>query len=233
LLVVRDREFQIEAWQIEAHKLRGRIPISWRRFAMSAPRPIVFEGVDAVGKSAVCARYLSCLRDRGVSARLLLFPGKVPRTLGYLVYTLDHHPRSLGVDRLTPTSLQVLHVAAHLDAIETVILPSLEAGETIVLDRYWWSTWVYGIVGGSRPGILEALIETERLAWGRRQPGLLFHLTRTAPLRDEPVETWARLQHEYEALVKRESNKYPIRVLSNDDELELTVSRAIAGSYGQ
>lgn len=24
---VRDREFQIEAWQIEAHKLRGRIPI--------------------------------------------------------------------------------------------------------------------------------------------------------------------------------------------------------------
>lgn len=200
---------------------------------MSAPRLIIFQGVDAACKSAVCARYLSCLRDRGASARLLSFPGKVPRTLGYLVNTPDHHPRSVGEDRLTPTSLQVLHFAAHLHAIETVILPSLEAGETIVLDRYWWSTWVYGIVGGSRPEILEALLETEHLAWGRWQPGLLIHLTLTAPLRDEPVETWARLQHEYEALGKRESNEYPIRVLSNDDELELTVSRAIAESYGQ
>jgi hypothetical protein len=88
--------------------------------------------------------------------------------------------------------------------------------------------WVYGIIGGVRPRILEALIEAERLAWGRWQPGLLFHLTRSAPLREEPGETWRKLQREYDALVMRESGKYPIRVLSNDGELEETVSKAIA-----
>jgi dTMP kinase len=146
---------------------------------------------------------------------------------------MHHHPRSVGMERLMPTSLQVLHVPAHLDAIETLILPSLEAGETIVLDRCWWSTWVYGTVGGSHSEILEALIEAERLAWGRLQPGLLFNLTRFTPLRDEPAETWGRLQREYDALFKRESGKYPIRVLANDGELKLTVSRAIVDSYGQ
>src|SRR5271165_1978893 len=200
---------------------------------MSAPRLIIFEGVDAAGRKAVCAQYVSSLKDLGFSAKLLSFPGKVPRTLGSLVYTLHHDPLSVGVDRLTPASLQAFHIAAHLDAIETVILPSLESGETIELNRYWRSTWVYGIVGGSRPEILEALIEAERLASGRWQPGLLFHLTRSLPLRDEPAETWGRLQREYDALVKRESGKYPIFVLSNDGELKLTVSRAIAESHGQ
>jgi thymidylate kinase len=200
---------------------------------MSAPQLIIFEGVDAAGKSAVCAQYLSSLRDLGIPAKLLSFPGKALRTLGHLVYTLHHDPPSVGVDRLTPASLQALHIAAHLDAIETVILPSLEAGETIVLDRYWWSTWVYGMVGGIRPEILEALIEAERLAWGRWQPGLLFHLTRSAPLRNEPAETWETLHREYEVLARRESGKYPIRVLSNDGKLEETVSNAITESHGQ
>jgi thymidylate kinase len=193
---------------------------------MSAPRLIIFEGVDAGGKSAASARDLSCLRDRGVSARLLSFRGKVPRTLGNLVYTLHHHPRSVRVERLMPTSLQLLHIAAHLDAIETLILPSLEAGETIVLDRCWWSTWVYWIVGGSRSEILEALIEAERLARGQLQPGLLFYLTRSTPLRDEPAETWGRLQREYDVLFKRESGKYPIHVLANDGEPKLTVFKS-------
>lgn len=200
---------------------------------MSAPQLIVFEGVDAAGKSAVCTQYQSSLRNLGITAKLLSFPGKTPRTLGNLVYLLHHDPVSVGVDRLTPASLQTLHIAAHLDAIETVILPSLEAGETIVLDRYWWSTWVYGIIGGARPQILEALIEAERLAWGRWQPSLLFHLTRSAPLREEPGETWRKLQREYDALVMRESGKYPIRVLSNDGELEGTVSKAIAEFHEQ
>jgi len=200
---------------------------------MLAPQLIVFEGVDAAGKSAVCAEYLSVLKMRGISARLLSFPGKTPRTLGQLVYALHHDAPSLGVDHLTPASLQALHIAAHLDAIESVIVPSLEAGETIVLDRYWWSTWVYGIVGGIRPEILEALIEAERRAWGKWQPGLLFQVTRATPLREEHLEIWGKLHQEYDALVEQESGKYPIQILSNEGTLEETVSTAIATSHGQ
>jgi thymidylate kinase len=194
---------------------------------------IVFEGVDAAGKSAVCAAYLSALRELGIAAKLLSFPGKAPRTLGSLVYALHHDPPALGVDRLAPASLQALHIAAHLDAIETVILPSLETGETIVLDRFWWSTWVYGRVGGVRPDVLEALIQAELLTWGKWHPGVLFHLTRRAHPRDEPAETWSRLQHEYEKLARQESGKYSIRHLPNDGELSATVAKAISETHGR
>jgi len=177
---------------------------------------IVFEGVDAAGKSTVCARYLDALVDRGVTVRLLSFPGKEPGTLGEFVYQLHGDPQVKGFDRLTSASLQALHIATHLDAIETVIVPSLEAGETILLDRYWWSTWVYGVVGGADPKVLGALIEAERLAWGRWQPELVFHVLRC----------------EYDVLAEREAANYPVFVLSNDGAIEETVSNALAKSHG-
>ena len=195
-------------------------------------RLIVFEGVDAAGKSTVCARYLEALVDRGVAARLLSFPGKESGTLGSLVYQLHHSPQSKGVHRLTSASLQALHIAAHLDAIETVIVPCLEAGETILLDRYWWSTWVYGVVGGADPKVLGALIEAERLAWGQWQPEMVFHVTRANPLRDEPMEAWNKLRCEYDALAEREAANYSVCALSNDGAIEETVSKALARSHG-
>lgn len=200
---------------------------------MDVPRLIVFEGVDAAGKSTVCDAYRKALISHGVTAKLLSFPGKVPGTLGQLVYDIHHVPEARGVERRpTAASLQALHIAAHLDAIESVIIPSLEAGETIVLDRYWWSTWVYGVVGGADPEVLGALIEAERVAWGQWQPGLVFHVTRTSPLRAEPLATWEKLCSEYDALAKREADRYPVCVLSNDGKLEYTVANALSKSHG-
>lgn len=215
--------------KFEARSFEARSP----RFRMPAPQLIIFEGVDAAGKSAVCGRYLLSLENVGISAKLLSFPGKASGTLGSLVYRLHHSPMSVGVNRLTPASLQALHIAAHLDAIETEIVPSLNAGETIVLDRYWWSTWVYGMVGGIREEILQSLIEAERLAWGRWQPDLVFHVARSSPLRNEPADTWGKLVRGYHQLVEREAGKYPIHVLPNDGSLEETVAAAIAHSHGR
>lgn len=199
---------------------------------MKSPRLIIFEGPDAAGKSTVCEGFLRSLLDRGVPAVLKSFPGKEPGTLGELIYQLHHRPESKGVGRLTPASLQALHIAAHLDAIESAIVPSLEKGETIVLDRYWWSTWVYGVVGGADPKVLGALIEAERVAWGEWQPGVVFHVTRSTPLREEPPETWEKLCCEYHALAEKEADRYPVCVLSNDGELENTVSNALTKSHG-
>jgi dTMP kinase len=202
-------------------------------FSMNAPQLIVFEGVDAAGKSTVCDSYISALADHGVTVRLLSFPGKEPGTLGDLVYQVHHVPESKGVVRHpTEASLQALHIAAHLDAIESVIVPSLVAGETVVLDRYWWSTWVYGVVGGADPDVIGALIEAERLAWREWQPGLVFHVTRTTPLREEPPVKWQKLCLEYDALAAREADRYPVCVLSNDGKLEDTVKNALAKSHG-
>lgn len=199
---------------------------------MNPPPLIIFEGADAAGKSAVCDEYLKALISQGIAAKLLAFPGNSPGTLGHLVYQLHHEAHSMGVERLTAASLQAMHIAAHLDAIESVIVPTLEAGETVVLDRYWWSTWVYGIVGGASPRVLQALIDTERLAWGQWRPSIVFHVTRYFPLRNEPTETWKALRSEYDALAKREEENYPVYVLSNDGDLAGTVKHALSRSFG-
>lgn len=199
---------------------------------MNLPRLIIFEGADAAGKSTVCDEYLKALAPQGIAAKLLAFPGNCPGTIGHLVYQLHHDPHSMGVERLTAASLQALHIAAHLDAIESVIVPTLEAGETVVLDRYWWSTWVYGLVGGASPRVPQSLIDTERLAWGRWLPSIVFYVTRSFPLRNEPIETWESLRSEYDALATREKENYPVYILSNDGDLAGTVKHALTRSFG-
>lgn len=197
---------------------------------MSSPSLVIFEGVDAAGKSTICGKYLKGLVHKGVNAKLMAFPGNTPGTLGHLVYKLHHDVSTVGVDRLTSASLQALHIAAHLDAIESVIVPTLEAGETVVLDRYWWSTWVYGLCGGVSARILESLIDAERIAWGPWLPSVVFHVTRSSPLRNEPMELWEKLRGEYERLAKREEKNYRVCILSNDENIASTVKRAISMS---
>lgn len=195
---------------------------------MKPPSLIVFEGVDAAGKSSVCEKFVAVMNRQGIPAKLLSFPGKVRGTIGELVYRLHHDPTSVSVDRISAASLQALHVAAHLDAIEETILPALELGHTVVLDRYWWSTWVYGTIGHVRMDVLDALIEAERLAWDTWQPSILFHVTRSTPLREEPANAWAVIQGKYAELRELERGKYPIVVLENEGTLDDLVQNALA-----
>ena len=191
----------------------------------SDARLIVFEGVDAAGKSTICAQFMQMLKASGVHASLLSFPGKTEGTIGELIYRLHHKPSDFGVEHLTASSLQTLHIAAHLDAIETVILPRLESGETIVLDRYWWSTWVYGFAAGVNADMLDALIEAERIAWGSTRPTSLFYVTRGLPLRKEPLEQWYRVKAAYDKMLAREHGRYPIHIIENEGSPDASVRR--------
>src|SRR5260370_12408418 len=191
-------------------------------------RLFIFEGADGAGKTSVSAEFVQSLQKQSWSARTVAFPGKTPNTLGALVYRLHHNPADCGVGSLTAASLQTMHIAAHLDAIETVILPALKRGECIVLDRYWWSTWVYGLVGGMQRDVLDALIEVERLAWAEWRPARIFYIERTEPLRPEPLDTWRKLKAAYEALVALETGKYPIQVNQNQTTPEAALRAALS-----
>ena len=98
---------------------------------------IVFEGADGIGKSVLSQRVAEHLRNNGVSCALLAFPGLEAGTLGRLVYELHHNAAKHGVEAIDPTSMQVLHIAAHIDAIEQKIRPALDSGTWVVLDRFW------------------------------------------------------------------------------------------------
>jgi dTMP kinase len=151
----------------------------------------VFEGADGVGKSTLVSWFVDHLKNSGIEATLLSFPGRERGTIGNLVYDVHHHPHDFGIDSMTEASLQLLHVAAHIDAIERRIKPLLDNGTTVVLKRFWWSTLVYGLVGAIPRSTLERMIDIERDVWRPIAPTALFLVTRDQPLRPEPPALWA------------------------------------------
>ena len=179
-------------------------------------RLFVLEGPDGVGKSTFARALGEHLRARGHDLLELSFPGKVPGSLGELVYRVHHDEGPFRVGGMSLLAKQALHVAAHIDAIERQIVPALKIGRTVLLDRYWWSAWVYGLVGGCDRRQLRALIDAERAAWGRVQPALAIVLRRSAPInRSEALPYWRQLAAEYGRLASRESRLHPVCVIDN------------------
>ena len=183
---------------------------------------IVFEGPDGVGKSTLAEHLTSRLRETGVPCKHLAFPGKEPGSLGRLVYDLHHDASGLGLGEVNPTSFQMLHIAAHVDAIEEEILPALRAGTWVVLDRFWWSTWVYGAAFGVPERSLEAMIELEQLHWGRFRPDVLFLVERASGSPDDGDE----LQERYRELANREQLHSRVVTLHNDSSIEYALDAA-------
>lgn len=184
----------------------------------------VFEGPDAAGKSSLSKLFVEWLQRNGKAVESISFPGNTPGTLGDFVYRIHHDPLSVGLESLTAASLQALHIAAHLDIIETKIIPGLEAGKTVVLDRYWWSTKIYGLAAGAREELLDKLIDAEKIAWGEWLPAALFYISRSSPLRDEAVDNWSRWKNGYELMPEREAGNYPIHLISNETSIENSLS---------
>jgi dTMP kinase len=192
-------------------------------------RLLVLEGPDGVGKSSTVRDVAERLRSLAIRHSVLAFPGREPGTLGKLVYDIHHDPKCFHISRMAEAAKQALHVAAHLDAIERRIRPLLHEGEHVLLDRFWWSTWVYGVLGGVSIDLLDALIEAERIQWGSVQPSLVVLLDRDAPIeRDEDMNGWRRIRTNYLTLAAKEKNRYPIEVVQNTGTLEQTVSRVVA-----
>jgi thymidylate kinase len=183
----------------------------------------VFEGPDGVGKSELSRRFATQLRDAGVDCELLTFPGKEEGTLGKHVYEIHHHMQQYGVRSLSPTSLQLLHVAAHIDTIENCILPGLKAGRTVILDRFWWSTKVYGIVAGASRKTLNAMLGLEMMAWRNVRPTAVFLIHRRDSLRPAPIHRWRKWQAAYSELAKEQAKNHLVYRIDNNGSVEETM----------
>ncbi len=183
-------------------------------------RLIVFEGPDGVGKSTLAEQLTARLREAGVPCEHLAFPGRQPGSLGRLVYDLHHDAPALGLGEVNPTSLQVLHIAAHVDAIEGHILPALRAGTWVVLDRFWWSTWVYGAAFGVPERSLEVMIELEQLHWGQFKPDALFLVERQNDALGNDEALQGKILEGYRELANRERLHSRVVTLHNDSSVE-------------
>jgi thymidylate kinase len=182
---------------------------------------IVIEGPDGVGKSELATRLFRSIQNSGKPVEIITFPGNEPGTLGKLVYDLHHHPERFDVEHLAPASIQLLHIAAHVDAIERQILPALQRGVDVVLDRFWWSAFVYGLAGGADRALLEQMIAVEKLAWQSVQPDLLFLIDRSEPFRNEP-DLWPMWRQYYADLFSIEKTHHPCYLIENQGTIEET-----------
>lgn len=187
--------------------------------AQPSGRLVVLEGPDGVGKSTLSSTVAGLLGGVG-KAEVITFPGREVGTLGRLVYDVHHSPQSFGLESITDLAKQALHIAAHLDAIERRILPLLRSGTHVVLDRYWWSTWVYGIVGGVKEVAIRGLVEVERLQWRSHLPVVAILLDRPSPIdRVEPPKYWNELREQYATLAASERAHYPVYTITNGSSL--------------
>ena len=179
---------------------------------------VILEGPDGVGKSILAGALTSKLAALNVPCTHAALPGDAEATLGRLVNRIHHHPEEFGLEFITPNSLQALHIAAHLDMIERSIEPALKQGRWVVLERCWWSTWVYGICAGGDPQTLDALAAVERQLWAEIQPDVVFLVDRTSAESD--TERLGRIREGYEELATSERGKYPIRRVANNGSIE-------------
>lgn len=180
-------------------------------------RLFVFEGPDGAGKTTIIAEVKKRLHAESMNCVQFSFPGKESGTLGAHIYELHHQPARFGVECLSALSLQILHVAAHVDKIERRILPLLREGKTVLLDRYWWSTWVYGVAAGVPVAQLEMLLSVEHLVWQGVTPAALFLMSRSSA--SVPLE----IAQVYRELIEQESEKYSVVSIKNDDTIDLIV----------
>lgn len=183
---------------------------------MTAARLIVLEGPDGVGKSTTSARLAEQLRSSGERVARIAFPGNEPGSLGKHVHDLHHESTRHGVNRIHATALQVLHAAAHIDAIYGTICPALARGETVIMDRFWWSTIVYGRVSGVDSMTLTLLRQLAEHHWSFVVPAAAYVLMGGSSCATASGNKIDSLHLAYAEFVRSLQVPFPVRVLATD-----------------
>ena len=130
---------------------------------MRAPgRLITIEGVDGTGKSTLAAALHERLTAGGVDARLMREPGGV-ETSERIRELVKDPALTVG-----PRAEALLYAAARAQLVEQALVPALESGVWVLLDRFVDSSLAYQ--GAGRGLGVEAVRELNRFATGRLEP---------------------------------------------------------------
>lgn len=129
-------------------------------------RFVTFEGIDGSGKSTQARLLADHLRGEGADIVLTREPGGSPGAEDIRRLLVEGDP-----GRWSPKTEILLFTAARRDHLERTILPALEAGKTVISDRFADSTRIYqGATRGDLRGLVDDL---HRLMIGR-EPDLTF-----------------------------------------------------------
>lgn len=139
------------------------------------PLFISFEGIDGSGKSTQCQMLYHDLLDKGYKVHLFREPGGTQ---------ISEKIRDILLDKvnteMSPITEMLLYFASRNQLITEKVIPALERGELVLLDRFVDSTVAYQGCGRHLP--LKSIRKVADVAIGDVMP----HLT---ILVDTPLET--------------------------------------------
>lgn len=191
----------------------------------------VFEGIDNVGKTTIINDLKSkILNSTSFDCIGIAFPGNECRTLGSLVYDIHHNQRNYFDNPINEASLQLLHVASHIDLIQHKISNEINKNKIILMDRYWWSTYVYGVVNSLREEVVNAILSTELLYWKNIEVNRIFLLERNDRKKVYNKEVEELIIKNYRKLASSGSN---CKIVSNDFSLQSTVEEIYNDIMGE
>jgi dTMP kinase len=125
---------------------------------MARGKLITVEGVDGAGKTTLALALRDALRERGVDAKLLREPGGV--RVAELIRELVKN-RELEVSARAEA---LLYAAARAQLVQEALVPLLDGGALVLLDRFVDSSLAYQ--GAGRELGVEAVREINRFATG-------------------------------------------------------------------
>jgi dTMP kinase len=104
---------------------------------------ITLEGIDGAGKTTLAEAMRTTLRDRSITVELLREPGGVPTAEA--IRALVHDPAG----RIGARTEALLFAAARAQLVAERLIPLLQEGALVLLDRFVDSSLVYQGVGRS------------------------------------------------------------------------------------
>lgn len=106
---------------------------------------VIFEGAEGVGKTTQVRRLVSHLDSLGSPCVQLREPGGTP--VGEAIRQVLLEP----ANTLTAETEALLFMASRAQLVAGQIRPALELGKTVVIDRFFLSTYAYQIAGRGLP----------------------------------------------------------------------------------
>ena len=184
--------------------------------AKSVPKIYVFEGIDNVGKTTLTVKLNGILsKEFHKKCELITFPGREDKTLGKVVYDIHHNEKYYFDYKINDISLQLLHVASHIDIIKRKIINS--SNELIIMDRFWWSTYVYGLAGGIQIEEVKAILKPELIQWKNIKVNKIFLIEREDRNKEYEISKDILIISNYRALAAMEKN---CKIIYNNGSLE-------------
>lgn len=130
---------------------------------------IVLEGPEGAGKTTQIGKLVDHLGAAGKRVVAVREPGGTP--LGDEIRRLLLHTAA----DIVPRAESLLFMASRAQLVEHEIMPALEAGSIVLLDRFFLSTYAYQVAGRGLP--LEEVGAANRLATAGLRPDLTLLLS--------------------------------------------------------